>query len=354
MKKIKWGVLGIATIARNAVIPAIENSENSELYAIASRDAAKAAGYASRCRKVYSSYEEMLDDPDVEAVYIPLPNHLHCEWTVKALNKGKHVLCEKPLAMTYDECVKMAGAAKANNRLVTEAFMYRYSEKMRIVADIVKSGQLGDIQYIHSEYGFDINDPKNVRLRRQTGGGSLFDMGCYPVNFINFIAKLTGTQLASTHAYFVTRQDMDGAYVDVRCNGMLNYDNGMTCTVCSWLDSSPWHDTVVVGRDKILVIPYAYSDDPVPMTLVRYAYEKDPRCQGRELMFIDDKFMEKETILAPQCDRYCMEISEFSSAVLDNRSPSYTIEESLQNMKTIETLYSWMVPNEKSRAKPRF
>jgi xylose dehydrogenase (NAD/NADP) len=354
MKKIKWGVLGIATIARTQVIPAIERSKNSELYAIASSVPKKSSDYKDRCKKIYNSYEALLADPEVEVVYIPLPNHLHCEWTIKALNAGKHVLCEKPLAMTYAECVEMEQAAKKNNRILMEAFMYRHAEKINKVREIIKSGELGSIQYVYSAFGFDINDPQNVRLRKKTGGGALFDLGCYPINFFNFMASLTNTTLESANAFFVTRKDIDGDYVDVRCNAMLNYENGMTCSALSWFDGLPYHTSVIIGSDRGLVIPYTYSDDPVPMTLIKYDYERDPLCQGKEIMFINEDYVVREEIIVPQSDQYCLEVTELSNAILEGRETSFPIEESLQNMKTIEMLYAGMKPNEKSPAKPRF
>lgn len=353
MSKIRWGVLGTAKIAVTQGIPAITRSENSELYAIASRNPEKLEQFRGICPNLYDSYEKLLADPDIQAVYIPLPNHLHCEWTKKALSSGKHVLCEKPLAMTYDECLQMAESAKKNGKLLMEAFMYRHTNKSKMIADIVKSDRLGEIRYMRSEFGFEISDPQNIRLRKKTGGGALFDMGCYPVNFCNWIAQLTGTKIDNADAYFVTRKDMDGEYVDVRCNARINYENGMTAVTASWFDSTPFQYAEIVGRKATLKIPCTYTDDPVPLTLQWYDYENDPMCKNTEIMFLDKNYFVEESFPVESGDRYCQEISELSSAILENRETSFPLEESLINMKTIEDLYSTMHPNEKSIAIPR-
>ncbi|HPY36256.1 MAG TPA: Gfo/Idh/MocA family oxidoreductase [Clostridia bacterium] len=354
MEKIKWGVLGTAKIGATQIIPALMRSKNSEFYAIASRDISKLTAFEGKCKKLYGSYEELLSDEEIKAVYIPLPNHLHCEWTVKALNAGKHVLCEKPLAMNYEECVKMAEAAKRNNRYLMEGFMYRHTNKSKMIADIIKSGRLGPIQYIRSEHGFEINDPKNVRLRKETGGGALFDMGCYPVNFCNWIAKLTGTKLESSHGFFVTRQDMDGDYVDARSNAQLNYENGMTAVAASWIDAVPHAYSEIFGRYGKLLIPFSFTDDPIPMQLTWYDYESDPMCKEQEIMFMPHEYFRHEQFLPEPSDRYCMEVSELSNAILEGREPSFTMEESLTNMKVIDELYATMTPNEKSPAIMRY
>lgn len=353
MEKIKWGVLGTAKIAVTQGIPAIMRSDNSELCAIASRSSEKLKQFEGLCPNLYDSYDKLLENPEIQAVYIPLPNHLHCEWVIKALSAGKHVLCEKPLAMTYDECVRMADCAEKNGKILMEAFMYRHTGKSKLVADIVKSGRLGEIRYVRSEFGFEINDPYNIRLRKKTGGGALFDMGCYPINFCNWIARLTGTKIESADAYFVTRKDIDGDYVDVRCNARINYENGMTAVAASWFDSTPFQYAEIVGRKAMLKVPCTYTDDPVPLTLKWYDYENDPMCRDAEIMFLDREYFVEKEFPVETGDRYCREVCELSSAILENRETVFPVKESLINMKLIEDLYRTMEPNEKSVATPR-
>lgn len=342
MRKVKWGVIGTATIAHDWVIPGIESSGNSEFYAIASRSREKLIPYENRCSKLYDSYDDLLKDPDIEAVYIPLPNNLHCEWTIKAAQHKKHILCEKPLAMTYDECVQMADAAKENNVFLMEGFMYRHAYKTKKICEIIKSGALGEIRFINSNLGFDIHNKNNIRLIKRTGGGALFDLGCYTINFMDMVMELNGASLVSWNADFATRKDIDGNNVDVGCNANLKYSNGALCSAASWFDSQPYSETRIVGHNGVLRIPFTYSDDPIPMTLSRYDFKNDPACQGKDIMQINPDYIINEEIKIERSDRYSLEVSELSRAVIEGTPPSFSIDASLRNMKVIESLYGGM------------
>ena len=181
MKTIKWGVLGTAAIAWNQTIPGMAQAENCTLYAIAGRSPEKTKRYQERFGfyKLYNSYEALLEDPEVEAVYIPLPNHLHCEWAIKALRAGKHVLCEKPLAPTVAEEEAMFRAAEESGTLLMEAFAYLHSPLIAAVKAEVDGGALGDIVYMESEFVTSDYDLSNIRMRRETFGGCTYDLGCY-------------------------------------------------------------------------------------------------------------------------------------------------------------------------------
>jgi len=242
--------------------------------------------------------------------------------------------------MTYAECRQMADAASANGVYIMEGFMNRHSSKTKKICEIVKSGILGPIRYIHAINGFDINDPQNVRLRAKTGGGALFDMGCYCVNFIDMIMHLTGAELIDAGAHFVNRTDMDGSEVDIRCSANLFYSNGAVCSLATWFDGQPTATASIVGRYGTLNIPFPFTDDRIPMTLSYYDFAADPACQDREIMVIDPAYIRCEEIEIPDSDRYCYEIEELSRAVLTGTKPTFTIEESLRNMKTIEDMYS--------------
>jgi len=184
MKKIHWGVMGTAGIARGCTIPGMQEAENCILTAIAGRSLEKAEEFKSQFgfEKAYGSYEELLADPEIEAVYIPLPNQLHCEWAIKAMQAGKHVLCEKPLAPTAEECQKMIDCAKENGVLLMEAFAYLHSP---IVAAVKKDlEQIGDILYMESAFLYSDYVLSNIRMRRETFGGSTYDVGCYTTSQI--------------------------------------------------------------------------------------------------------------------------------------------------------------------------
>lgn len=340
MRKVKWGVMGAATIARNLVIPAMERAEKAEFYAIASRDPQKTQAYAAKGVKTYASYDALLNDPEVEAIYLPLPNHLHCAWAVKAARHKKHILCEKPLAMNAGEARQMAQSAAENGVYLMEAFMYRFTAKTQKVCEIVRAGALGEIRYMHAVNGFDINDPDNVRLVRQAGGGALLDMGCYCINFFDMVMELCGAKLQKVDGSFVNRTDKNGEPVDVRCNANLLYSNGTMCNGVTWFDGQPTAAATIVGKKGTLTIPHPFTDEPLPMTLHHYDYDADPNCAGREIMVINPDYIKGEAVRFAQSDRYRLELEELSRAILEGTPPSFGIEASLRNMETISTLYT--------------
>ena len=187
--KIRWGVLGYARIARENLIPAMQRSSNSEFHALASREEAKLAEARTRFNvpKTFHDYGELLRDPEVDAVYLPLPNSLHRDWTLKAAEHGKHILCEKPMALNAKECKEMIAARAANHVTLMEAFMYRYTDRTRKVLEVLRAGTLGEIKFISSTFRFLLANPASIKLKPELGGGALYDVGCYPVNFIGMV-----------------------------------------------------------------------------------------------------------------------------------------------------------------------
>jgi len=181
MKKITWGVLGTAGIARGCTIPGMQQAENCRMYAIAGRSLEKAEQFRAEFgfEKAYGSYEALLADPEIEAVYIPLPNELHYEWTIKALNAGKHVLCEKPLAPTVAQIEEMIATANKNGVFLMEAFAYLHSPIMAAIKAEIAGGAIGDVLYMDSCFITSDYDLRNIRMRRETFGGCTYDLGCY-------------------------------------------------------------------------------------------------------------------------------------------------------------------------------
>jgi predicted dehydrogenase len=180
---VKWGILSTADINRK-VIPGAHASDKVDLVAVASRDQARAEAYANEWQipRAYGSYEELLADPEIEAVYIPLPNTLHAEWSIKALDAGKHVLCEKPFTRHPEEVEAAFDAAERNGRLLSEAFMYRHNPQTAKVVDLVRDGAIGKLRLIRSAFSYGLYDEENIRLRTDVEGGSLMDVGCYNVS----------------------------------------------------------------------------------------------------------------------------------------------------------------------------
>jgi D-xylose 1-dehydrogenase (NADP+, D-xylono-1,5-lactone-forming) len=180
---VKWGILSTADINRK-VIPGAQASDKVDLVAVASRDLARAEAYAGEWEipRAYGSYEDLLADPEIEAVYIPLPNTLHAEWSIKALDAGKHVLCEKPFSRHPEEIEASFAAAKRNDRLLSEAFMYRHNPQTATLAELVRDGAIGELRLIRSAFSYGLYDEQNIRLRTDVEGGSLMDVGCYNVS----------------------------------------------------------------------------------------------------------------------------------------------------------------------------
>ena len=184
MRRVRWGVLGTADIARGQTIPGMQLAEHCELYAIAGRKLEKAKLYQEEFgfRKAYGSYDELLADPEVEAVYIPLPNDIHCEWSVKALKAKKHVLCEKPLAVSEAQAKEMFRAAEENGVMLMEAFAYLHSPFVKAVKAELDAGVIGEIRYMESAFITGRRPDTDIRLRRETYGGALYDLGCYAIS----------------------------------------------------------------------------------------------------------------------------------------------------------------------------
>jgi len=184
MSELRWGILSTANIARTKVIPGMRRAARSRIVAIASRDLAQARAAAAEAGipVAHGSYEALIADPEVDAVYIPLPNHLHAEWTIAAVRAGKHVLCEKPLALTSADAERMVAAAQASGMTLMEAFMYRLHPSWVAVRDLVASGRIGRLVSVQSWFSYFNDDPDNIRNIREFGGGALYDIGCYSIN----------------------------------------------------------------------------------------------------------------------------------------------------------------------------
>lgn len=323
-RKIRWGVLGWARIARLQVIPALLASRNGSLQAVASRSEAKRAECRAQAKpaQVYASYDEVLRDPAVDAIYNPLPNSLHKEWTIKAAEHGKHVLCEKPVALNAAEAREMIAACQANGVQFMEAFMYRYTARTQAVVDVLRRGDLGDIKFIHSQFRFLLNRPGDVRRNAELGGGSLYDVGCYPVNFTGLVmdtitgsAPGTGPKPESISAHC---DDVNG--VDELFSALLHYPGGVTASVHSGLNAQGRMLSEIVGTKGALEIPNTFLGTAGSMTLIT----GDTR----------------QEIAIPESDRYRLQLEDFADAILEKRPPLLTTAETLRNIELLDRLYA--------------
>lgn len=315
MKTIQWGVLGCARIARLQVIPAILRCANARLAAIASRDPAKLAEFsalfgAAGPLTTHASYDALLDDPAIDAVYLPLPNAMHCAWAIRAMRRGKHVLCEKPLALDSREAQEMVETARECGVLLMEAFMYRYTDRMRQIGKVLASGVLGQILSINSTFRFLLDREHTIKEDAALGGGALYDVGCYPLNLINLIA---GTEPVSVAVECDRRHG-----VDVNLSALLRYEDGLIASLHCGFNAFGRMHSEIIGSEGMLLAPDTFLDDAGTLTL----HGKDG-CQQ---------------IAVAKSDRYGEEIGDFSSAILEQRAPKLSLDESLINMRTLDRI----------------
>ena len=310
--QVRWGILGCARIARLQVVPAILRTHNAVLQAVASRDASKTEEFRSLFGDftAHPGYEALIEDPSVDAVYIPLPNSLHREWAIRAMRAGKHVLCEKPLALNAGEVEEMIRTSRECGVWLMEAFMYRYTARMSKVGEILKSGVLGQIRSINSTFRFFLDRENTIKEKTELGGGALYDVGCYPLNLIGFVTQ------AEPLAIAVECHKPGG--VDVNLSAVLRYADGLIATLHCGFDAFGRNYSEIVGTEGALLIPDTFLDDAGQITLMTK--------QGNESLAI------------PASDRYSEEIRDFSSAIQEGREPKLGLAESLRNMRILERI----------------
>lgn len=317
MKKIRWGIIGSANIAKGSVIPGIQQSETGEVLAIASRGIEKAKETAEQLNipKAYGSYEELLADPEIEAVYIPLPNHLHKEWAIRAAEAGKHVLCEKPLAINATEAEVMVEACQKAGVVFAEAFMYRYHPRYDLIRDIIQSGEIGEIRGIHGTFTFNnAKDSKNVRYKKEWGGGSLYDVGVYPISAARMILNQE-PQAATVHAFF-SEQHED---VDMMASGILEFENGVALTFDCGMWAAFRNELEIVGTEGRIEVPSAF---------VVHQNEQD-----HVLVYTNDG---KREIEVPYLNQYALQADALGRCIRNGNALPYPATDAVLNMKALD------------------
>lgn len=317
MKKIRWGIIGTAGIAKRSVIPGIQLSETGEVVAIASRTLGRAQRTAEELNipVAYGSYEELLEDPTIDSVYIPLPNHLHKEWTIRAAQAGKHVLCEKPIGLNASEAKEMVEVCKKANVVLAEAFMYRYHPRYKMVADVIQSGEIGELRGIHAAFTFNnADDHGNVRYRKEWGGGSLYDVGVYPISIARLL--LEQEPLAATvHALFSESHDD----VDMMASGILEFNHGVALT----FDCGMW----AAGRNTLEVLGTKGRIE-VPSAFVIQQNEEDN-------FFVITNEGRRE-IEVPKLNQYALQADAFGRRLLSGEPLPYPANDAVLNMKVLD------------------
>ncbi len=255
MTPVRWGVLGVSgLVGRLAVCPALQHSDTADFVAIASRDPAKATAEAARfgARRAYGSYQALLDDPEVEAVYIPLPNGLHHEWTLRAAAAGKHVLCEKPLARTAAEAAEMAAACRNHGVLLMEAYMTPFHRRMQRVLAHAAEGSLGALRFGRTVFTFPANDPDNHRWLPEMGGGALLDVGCYVLEPL--VTAAGGAPVAVAAAQHLVPSGVDASF-----SGWLNFGDGFTASFGASFEAPEQQLLELVGTEAALTVDTAFT-----------------------------------------------------------------------------------------------
>lgn len=317
MSKIRWGVLSTAKIGTEKVIPAMQRGEFCHIDAIASRylQTARIAAAKLGIGKAYGAYEELLADKDIDAVYIPLPNHLHVEWSIKALEAGKHVLCEKPIGLTSAEGERLLEAAKAHPHLkIMEAFMYRHHPQWQRAKQLVADGKIGELKTIQSFFSYYNTDPSNIRNQAEIGGGSLMDIGCYSISLSRFIFEAEPQRV-----FGIVEYDPEFR-TDRLASGMLDFGRGTSTFTCS-TQLVPYQRVNIFGIEGRVEIEIPFNAPP------------DVGCR-----MWHQRGEEIEEIVFDICDQYTIQGDLFSQAILNDTKVPTPLADAVENMRVLERL----------------
>lgn len=318
MRKVRWGQLSTANIGLKKVLPGMQRGQYCEIVAIASRnlEAARAAAKELGIPKAYGSYEELLADPDIEAVYNPLPNHLHVPWSIKALEAGKHVLCEKPLALTAAEAQTLLEAARRHPHLkVMEAFMYRHHPQWQRAKRMVDEGQIGTPRTIQSFFSYYLTDPNNIRNKPEMGGGGLMDIGCYCISLSRFIFGREPTRVVGIVEYDPQMR------IDRLASGILDFGDCTSAFTCG-TQLVPYQRVNIFGTQGRIEIEIPFNAPP------------DRPCK----MWYETNGKVEE-ILLPTTDQYTVQGDLMSLAILNDTPVPTPLEDAVANMRVIEAMF---------------
>ncbi len=315
MEKIRWGILSTANIGRKAMIPALKSSDKAEVIAVASRDKKKADTFAAALDipKAYDNYQALLDDPEIDAVYIPLPNHLHKKWVIQAAESGKHILCEKPLALDPQECEDMIFAADANGVLLMESFMYRYHPRILSAAEMVHSGIIGTIKTIESSFTFFLENKGDIRYQPGMGGGALFDVGCYCVSISRLMTERDPVAVQARAAWASTN-------VDEQLVAILDFGDGLFAHFDCGFNQGGRQQCIISGTNGYLLIPEVFNPGEKRTVIQEISGGQTVRVHSFDGV-----------------DAYALIAEDFMDTIF-GKEPAYSINDSIINMRVIQAL----------------
>jgi predicted dehydrogenase len=320
--ELRWGVLSTADIGRGKVVPAFQKARRTRVVAVASRDAARAADFGAQLgiSKSYDSYEALLADPDVDAVYIPLPNHMHLEWTLAAARAGKHVLCEKPLALTSADAERMVASCESAGVRLMEAFMYRLHPSWVAVREMVAAGRIGQLRAVQSWFSFYNDDPANIRNIREMGGGALYDIGCYCIN----LSRILFGEEPSRVRGAIVRDAQTG--VDVLTSGILEFGDGIASFTCSTRTETDQRVHIYGTQGRISIgIPFNIPPDRPTEVFVTVGAGA-PGSPHTDRLLIET------------ADPYTLEAETFAAMVLDGVEPPFPARDAVANLVVMERI----------------
>jgi len=319
---VRWGILGAANIALKKVIPGMRRSALAKVVAIASRDIAKAraAAHDLGIPRAYGSYQELIDDPDIEAIYNPLPNHLHVPWSIRAAEKGKHVLCEKPIALTAREALQLLEARDRTGVQIGEAFMVRTHPQWLEVKKIVASGRIGELRLIAGHFSYYRRDPADIRSRVEWGGGALMDVGCYPITIARWLFGAEPTEVVG-----LIERDPE-MKIDRLTSGLLRFEKGQATFSCA-TQLVPYQTMQILGTKGRIAVEIPFNAPAAD------------ECR----IFLDDGSDLAgggiETITFPPVDQYSVEADSFSKAIRGIGIVPVSLEDAIGNMAVIDALF---------------
>lgn len=321
-QKVRWGVLGAAGIALKKVIPAMQKCECATIHAIASRDIAKAseAARAFGIPNAYGSYQDLLDDPRIEAIYNPLPNHLHVPWSTRAAEAGKHVLCEKPLSLTTAEAVTLLAVRERTGVKIGEAFMVRTHPQWLRTRDLARSGEIGELRAITAFFSYSNRNPENIRNILEFGGGGLMDIGCYPINLSRF---LFGEEPIRVSGVATRDRKMR---TDTLTSAILDFDGRHAAFTCS-TQLVPYQRVNVFGTTGRIEVEIPFNapiDRPTRIVIDTGADLFGGGARVEEI---------------PNCDQYTIQGDAFSRAIQDDTQVPVPLEDAIANMAVIEAVF---------------
>ena len=323
MTDLRWGILSTADIGRKKAIPGIQAADRSTVVAMASRDEVRARAAATELGipRVHGSYEALLADPDVDAVYIPLPNHLHAEWTIAAARAGKHVLCEKPLATTARDAERMIEACDRAGVRLMEAFMYRHHPSWVAARELVQSGRIGRLVAVQSWFSYFNDDATNIRNIRDYGGGALYDVGCYNVNLSRMLFDAEPVRVEAS----IVRDAASG--VDTLTSALLEFETGISTFTCSTRAEDDQR-VDIYGTDGRISIDIPFNIPPHLPTSIRVSHGGEPPVAPAT-----------ETLTFPPADPYAVQASQFAAAVLDGQPIPVPPSDAVANLRVIERIF---------------